>query len=106
LNKNRRAVLLNDLREIQDTTMRDDDIMPAYRDTRTNAVYVAKLHDGTPSPLHTLEGLPRELIDKFDDTGSPLQLKPFVDVGFVIGERFFTSSESLDLTANRHHAHQ
>ena len=67
---------------------------PAFRDTETGRVVLARFADGRPAPMHILEGLPREWAVSFDDLGCPSELKPSIIAGFVRGPWFFTREEA------------
>ena len=40
----------------------ENGFQPAFFDFLTQTIYISCFADGTPSPFHILEGLPRELI--------------------------------------------
>ena len=73
---------------------------PAFRDTRTGAVYRARFADGRPAPVHLLEGLPPALVVGRDAGGRATALHAAVTAGFVRGTRFFTREQAAALAMN------
>jgi hypothetical protein len=78
---------------------RDNRFEPAFRDDATGRVEVSRYGDGRPAPMHLMDGLPGEWIDRRDDQGRPCVLKGSIVAGFVRDGRFYTREEAADLTA-------
>jgi len=67
---------------------------PAFLDTETGGVYLARFADGRPAPVHVLDGLPRELIVSRDPDGRCRDVKRSVVAGFVRAGRFYTREQA------------
>ena len=67
---------------------------PAFLDTETGSVYLARFADGRPAPMHLLDGLPRELIVSRDAAGRCLAVKRSLVAGFVQAGRFYTREQA------------
>ncbi len=66
---------------------------PAFLDTMTGRIFLARYADGRLAPVHLIDGLPLELVAERDATGRSTAIKPFVIAGFVRGQRFYTREE-------------
>ena len=73
---------------------------PAFRDDATGQVVISCWADGSPAPLHTLQGLPDELVLQRDETGQVMAAKPTLTAGFVTGEQFYTREQAARLVSN------
>jgi len=67
---------------------------PAFLDTETGGVYLARFADGRPAPVHLLDGLPGELIVSRDPAGRCRDVKRSVVAGFVRAGRFYTREQA------------
>jgi len=68
--------------------------LPAFLDQATGISYLARYPDGRPAPMHLLEGLPEELIQRRGHSGRVHSLKASVVAGFVRRGRFFTREQA------------
>jgi hypothetical protein len=66
---------------------------PAFLDRATGRVYLSKFRDGSPAPVHLLDGLPRELVMQWTDGGRVAAVQDSVVAGFVRDGRFLTRDE-------------
>lgn len=73
---------------------RSQGFAPAFLDTETGSVYLARFADGRPAPMHLLDGLPRELIVSRDAAGRCLAVKRSLVAGFVQAGRFYTREQA------------
>jgi hypothetical protein len=73
---------------------------PAFLDTRTYTIYPSCFSDGRPAPVHTLQGLPRELV-KCSDSGAVYGVTDSVVSGFVRGHCFYTRAQASRWVARR-----
>jgi hypothetical protein len=67
---------------------------PAFMDADTRSVYGSCFADGTPAPVHLLDGLPDEVVLTRDPSGRVRAAKASVIAGFVLEGRFFTREEA------------
>lgn len=68
--------------------------VPAYRDDRTGAIALSKSADGSPAPIHVLDGLPEAWIATRDATGKATSLVCGIVSGFYRDGQFFTREEA------------
>ena len=73
---------------------RSQGFAPAFLDTETGSIYLARFADGRPAPMHLLDGLPRELIVSRDAAGRCLAVKRSLVAGFVQAGRFYTREQA------------
>lgn len=67
---------------------------PAFLDTRTGIVHLARNPDGTPASCHRLDGLPESLILGRDEGGGVTAVHPDVIAGFEHGGCFYTREQA------------
>jgi hypothetical protein len=67
---------------------------PAFLDTDTGTIHLARYADGRPAPLHLLDGLPPELVISRDPAGSGTVVKPSLITGFVRAGTFYTREQA------------
>src|SRR5512144_2160490 len=68
--------------------------VPAFLDTDTGSIYLARFADGRPAPMHLLDGLPSELIISRDAAGRCQAVKHSLIAGFVQAGRFYTREQA------------
>lgn len=68
--------------------------LPAFLDTATGMVYLARYADGRLAPMHLLDGLPEELVVTRSTTGKVIAAKESVMAGFVRCDQFFTREQA------------
>lgn len=73
---------------------RDGGFAPAFLDTATGRVYLARFADGRLAPMHLLDGLPRDLVEHRDEGGRTLAVKSSVIAGFVLYGKFYTREQA------------
>jgi hypothetical protein len=67
---------------------------PAFRDDTSGRVAISSYADGTPAPMHLMEGLPEEWIAARDEHGRPCALQPGIVAGFVRDGEFYTREQA------------
>jgi hypothetical protein len=78
---------------------REAGFAPAYRHTVTGQVARSMFADGSPAPVHLLEGLPQDWTQSGAGPGAGRRLHPAVQAGFVRHGRFFTREQAKRLIA-------
>jgi hypothetical protein len=68
---------------------------PGFLDRRTGLVYLSQLPDGSPAPVHLLDGLPPELVVQRTASGRVAAVRDSVVAGFVTDGRFLTRDETM-----------
>lgn len=67
---------------------------PAFWDSDSGEVRPARFGDGSPAPMHVLDGLPPEWVTDRLPSGRVVAVKPSVVAGFVRGGRFYTRAQA------------
>lgn len=67
--------------------------VPAFRDTDTGRVEIARLANGRPAPMHIIEGLPTDWAAARVD-GRVCALKASIVAGFLRNGVFYTREEA------------
>lgn len=79
---------------------RSHGFLPAFLDTETGVVHLARFADGRPAPMHLLEGLPQDLVIERDTSGRSTAVKHSVIAGFVCDGKFYTREQAAQALAN------
>ena len=66
--------------------------LPAFRNARSGQIALSRFADGSPAPVHCLDGLPRDWCHHHPDGG--VSLRPEVSCGFLFANRFYTREEA------------
>jgi hypothetical protein len=74
---------------------------PAFLDRRTGLVYLSQFPDGSPAPVHLLDGLPPQLVVQRTASGRVAAVRDSVVAGFVRDGRFLTRNETMAELAER-----
>ena len=69
---------------------------PAFMDTENRKVYRSCFADGTPAPLHLLDGLPDEVIQSRHAGGRVASVKLSIVSGFVRNGHFYSREEAAE----------
>ena len=77
----------------------DQGFRPAFRNLETGCVVLARFKDGSPAPMHLLDGLPDEWVLEKDAAGRVLSVKPCVIAGFLRHGRFYTREQAAAAAA-------
>ena len=70
---------------------------PAFLDSESGEIYPSCLADGSPSPVHSLNGWPEGVVLMRDEQGNVLQVKGSVVSGFQRDGAFFSRDECAAL---------
>ena len=68
--------------------------LPAFQDSQTGRVEIARTEDGTQAPMHLLCCLPDEWVTERDAEGHILVVKDSVIAGFIRDGEFYTREEA------------
>lgn len=68
--------------------------IPAFYDTVSGRNAISRFADGSPAPLHVLDGLPTEWIRHYDDEGHVSEVREGIIAGFLRAGRFYTREEA------------
>ena len=72
--------------------------LPAFRDSESGRVEVARLEDGQPASVHLLVGLPEEWVTGRDENGHIVAVRDTIVAGFVRDGVFYTREEAAVLS--------
>lgn len=67
---------------------------PAFRDARTGALYPSRFANGTPAPMHVLDGLPDCVVVRRNPSGQVVQVEHSMVAGFIRDGRFYTREDA------------
>ena len=73
---------------------RSQSFLPAFLDTATGIIYLARFADGRLAPIHLLDGLPQELVLSHNTSGKCTAIKSSVVAGFVRDRLFYTREQA------------
>ena len=68
--------------------------VPGFRDNATGALAVSRFADGSPAPLHVLDGLPEAWVTERDLQGRVTHTRSGLVSGFIRDGRFYTREEA------------
>ena len=70
--------------------------LPAFCDTESGDVQLSCFRNGSPAPMHLLDGLPETWIKQRSPSGRVAAIKASVIAGFLHGERFYTREQAAN----------
>ncbi|HAO31872.1 MAG TPA: hypothetical protein PLP22_06480 [Candidatus Competibacter sp.] len=73
---------------------RSSGFLPAFYDTESGSVQVARFSNGSPAPMHLLDGLPDEWVKRQHASGRVVSVKDSVIAGFLRRGRFYTREQA------------
>lgn len=73
---------------------RSSGFLPAFYDTESDTVQLARFSDGSPAPMHLLDGLPDEWVQQRYPSGRVAAIKNSVVSGFLRQGRFYTREQA------------
>ena len=68
--------------------------IPGFLDRETGEIYASRRADGTPAPIHMMDGLPDELIVSRTPSGQVAAIKGTVILGFILDGDFYTREQA------------
>lgn len=74
---------------------------PAFLDSATGRVYPSRFANGTFAPVHLLDGLPEEVVQQRDTSGTIIAVKETVFAGFIRGQQFYTREQAAAAVAGQ-----
>lgn len=74
--------------------------LPAYQNLLTGEAVLSRFADGSPAPVHVLEGLPGEWVAARDDCGHVRRVCDSIVAGFVRDGVFYTREAAAQLVAS------
>ena len=80
---------------------RDDGFHPAFYDTQCDRAEVSCFSDGTPAPVHVLEGVPEDWVTKRDCSGKVAAIKASIISGFIHHGMFYTREQASYLCSQQ-----
>lgn len=72
---------------------------PAYQESETGETVVSRFADGSPAPVHVLDGLPSDWVVSRDADGRVSQVLNTVIAGFVRDGEFYTRQQAAQQVA-------
>jgi hypothetical protein len=74
--------------------------VPGYRNRATGEQVVSRYADGSPAPVHLLDGLPESWVAERDGDGHVTRTCPDLVSGFIRGGLFYTREQAIRATAH------
>jgi hypothetical protein len=68
--------------------------VPAFQDSVTGTSIISRYADGSPAPVHLLDGLPDAWIASYDNEGHVRTVRKGIIAGFLKGTCFYTREEA------------
>ncbi|RKT46147.1 hypothetical protein [Thiocapsa rosea] len=73
---------------------------PGYRNGATGEAVLSRFANGTPAPVHLLDGLPESWVLERDHEGHVTATRQGIVSGFILDGRFYTREEAIRATAH------
>jgi hypothetical protein len=73
---------------------------PGYRDGASGETVLSRFANGTPAPVHLLDGLPESWILHRDHDGHVSAIRQGIVSGFIRDGRFYTRDEAITASAH------
>jgi len=73
--------------------------VPGYLHATTGVYVISRFADGSPAPVHLLDGLPESWIEERGKGGHVTKTCPGIVPGFLLDGRFYTREEALNFAA-------
>lgn len=80
---------------------RSQGFVPAFRDSRSDTVYLSRFADGRIAPIHMLDGLPSKLVIRKTSSGKVIEVSDSVISGFIRNDRFYTRTQVAEAINSR-----
>jgi hypothetical protein len=73
---------------------RHSDFVPAFQDKVSGTCVISRFADGSPAPVHVLDGLPIAWITGYDEEGHVSTVRKGIVAGFLKDTHFYTRDEA------------
>jgi hypothetical protein len=73
---------------------------PGFRDAETGQMAISCFADGSPAPIHVLDGIPAHWVTARHPGGRVLSVKASVESGFIRGGGSYTRAEAAALVSH------
>jgi hypothetical protein len=73
---------------------RHTDFVPAFKDNVSGTCVISRFADGSPAPVHVLDGLPIAWITGYDEAGHVSTVRKGIVAGFLRDAHFYTRDEA------------
>lgn len=73
--------------------------LPAFLDRASGRIYRACFANGSPAPMHLLDGLPDELVEARNAQGRVVAVSASVEAGFLHEDCFYSRQQAAQLLA-------
>ncbi len=73
--------------------------VPAFYDCVSHKTAIARFSNGTPAPIHILDGLPQDWIVRQDRSGNVTAVKSSIVSGFARAGVFYTREQAAGLAS-------
>jgi hypothetical protein len=70
---------------------------PGFYDAESGQTAISRFADGSPAPVHVLDGVPAQWVTAHLPDGRVLSVKASVVSGFIRGGRFYTRAQAAAL---------
>ena len=70
---------------------------PAFLDTRTGSIRIARLADGSPAGAHIISWLPKDWATALDSNGLVMSLNYRIIAGFMCDGIFYNRAQAADM---------
>ncbi|MCW8943972.1 MAG: dihydroorotase [Sedimenticola sp.] len=70
------------------------DFVPAFQDKISGTCVISRFADGSPAPVHVLDGLPIAWITGYDEEGHVSTVRKGIVAGFLRDAHFYTRDEA------------
>ncbi|NKN33403.1 dihydroorotase [Marichromatium bheemlicum] len=74
---------------------RSANFVPGYLNSHSGEWVLSRFRDGTPAPVHVLDGLPPTWVARRDAAGNVVQTRPGIISGFIRNGLFYTREEAM-----------
>jgi hypothetical protein len=76
---------------------------PAFYDSDSKRSELARFSDGSPAPMHVMDGVPNEWVTERNDAGEVVAIKSSIVAGFMRNGVFYTREQASYLCSQREH---
>ena len=73
---------------------------PGYLHRASGQTVLSRFGDGSPAPIHVLDGLPQSWVIRRDAVGRVIEASPEIVSGFIRDDVFYTREEAIKAAAH------